>query len=68
MKNTLLISAALLVLLAAGCGAGPVVWQKTLNTGGDETATEPLAGHRSIVGACRAVGKRRDGPSRIPPA
>lgn len=39
MKNTLLISAALLVLLAAGCGVGPVVWQKTLNTGGDETAT-----------------------------
>lgn len=39
MKDILRTSAVLLVLLAAGCGVGPVVWQKTLNTGGDETAT-----------------------------
>ena len=39
MKGILRASAALFVLLAAGCGVGPVVWQKTLNTGGDETAT-----------------------------
>jgi hypothetical protein len=39
MRDTLRISAALLVLLAAGCGVAPVVWQKTLDIGGDETAT-----------------------------
>ncbi len=39
MKDTLRITAALLALLAAGCGVKPVVWQKTLDTGGDETAT-----------------------------
>ena len=39
MRDILRISAALVVLLAAGCGAGPVVWQKTLDIGGDETAT-----------------------------
>ena len=33
------ICAALLVLLAAGCGVGPVVWQKTIDAGGDEAAT-----------------------------
>ena len=39
MKDILRTSAALLLLLAAGCGVGPVVWQKTLDIGGDETAT-----------------------------
>ena len=39
IRDILRISAALVVLLAAGCGIGPVVWQKTLDTGGDETAT-----------------------------
>jgi hypothetical protein len=39
IRDILRISAALFVLLAAGCGAGPVVWQKTLDIGGDETAT-----------------------------
>ncbi|MBM3332102.1 hypothetical protein FJY68_09705 [candidate division WOR-3 bacterium] len=40
MKSDLLrIPAALLALLLAGCGVGPVVWQKTLDIGGDETAT-----------------------------
>jgi hypothetical protein len=39
MKDVIRIAAALLVLLAAGCGRGPVVWQKTLDAGGDEAAT-----------------------------
>jgi hypothetical protein len=39
MKDVLRISAALLVLLAAGCGVKPVVWQKTIDVGGDEIAT-----------------------------
>jgi len=40
VKSDLLrIPAALLALLLAGCGVGPVVWQKTLDIGGDETAT-----------------------------
>jgi hypothetical protein len=39
MRGILHISAALFVLIAAGCGVGPVVWQKTLDIGGDETAT-----------------------------
>ena len=39
MKDVIHISAALLVLLATGCGRGPVIWQKTLDAGGDEAAT-----------------------------
>jgi hypothetical protein len=39
MKDALRISAALLVLLTGGCGPKPVVWQRTLDIGGDETAT-----------------------------
>ncbi len=39
MKATLSVCAAVLVLFAAGCGPKPVVWQKTLDIGGDETAT-----------------------------
>jgi hypothetical protein len=39
MNDILRISAALLALLAAGCGVKPVVWQKTIDIGGDETAT-----------------------------
>lgn len=39
MRNTVRIIAALLGLLAIRCGVKPVVWQKTLNSGGDETAT-----------------------------
>lgn len=39
MKDVLPISAVVLVLLAAGCGVRPVVWQKTIDIGGDETAT-----------------------------
>jgi hypothetical protein len=39
MKNTVRIIAALLGLLAAGCGVRPVVWQKTIDKGGDEVAT-----------------------------
>lgn|GEM_PF-615674 len=38
-EDILCVSAALLVLLAVGCGAQPVVWQKTIDIGGDETAT-----------------------------
>jgi len=39
MKNAIRISAALVVLLATGCGVRPVVWQRTLDKGGDEVAT-----------------------------
>src|SRR5512135_2347052 len=39
MKTILQIGTAILVLLAAGCGPKPVVWQKTLDIGADETAT-----------------------------
>jgi hypothetical protein len=39
MKDTLRVSAAVLVLLGAGCGTKPVVWQKIIDTGSDETAT-----------------------------
>ncbi|MBN2466420.1 hypothetical protein JXD38_12440 [candidate division WOR-3 bacterium] len=39
MHDTLRTCAALLVLLTAGCGPKPVVWQKTIDIGGDETAT-----------------------------
>ncbi len=39
MRSSFRVIAALLGLLIARCGMGPVVWQKTLNTGGDETAT-----------------------------
>jgi hypothetical protein len=39
MKDILRLSAALLVLLAVGCGVKPVIWQKTIDIGGDETAT-----------------------------
>jgi len=34
-----ILAVALLVPAAAGCGSRPVVWQKTIDTGGDETAT-----------------------------
>jgi hypothetical protein len=34
-----MFAAALLVLLAAGCGSKQVVWQKTIDAGGDEVAT-----------------------------
>jgi hypothetical protein len=39
MRDILRISAALLALFATGCGVRPIVWQKTLDAGGDETAT-----------------------------
>ncbi len=39
MNDILRISAALFVLLSAGCGVGPVVWQKTIDAGGNEVAT-----------------------------
>jgi len=39
MKSIPRVPAVLLVLLAAGCGVGPVVWQQTLDIGGDESAT-----------------------------
>jgi hypothetical protein len=39
MKDVIRVSAVLLVLLVAGCGTKPVVWQKTIDIGGDETAT-----------------------------
>jgi hypothetical protein len=39
MKDIVRTLVALLALLAAGCGVKPVVWQKTLDIGGDETAT-----------------------------
>lgn len=34
-----IILSALLLLLAAGCDKGPVGWQRTIDLGGDETAT-----------------------------
>ncbi len=40
MKALACISAvALLALMVAGCGSKPVVWQKRIDAGGDETAT-----------------------------
>lgn len=39
MRHNLSVLPALCVLLAAGCGPKPVVWQKTIDLGGDETAT-----------------------------
>jgi len=39
VKNTVRFIAALLVLLSAGCGVRPVVWQKTIDAGGNEVAT-----------------------------
>jgi hypothetical protein len=39
MTNAFRIIAALLGLLAVRCGVGPVVWQKTIDKGGDEVAT-----------------------------
>ena len=39
MKNTICVIPALLGLLAAACGVKPVVWQKTIDRGGDEVAT-----------------------------
>jgi hypothetical protein len=39
MNDILRTCAALLVLLATGCGPKPVVWQKIIDIGGDETAT-----------------------------
>jgi hypothetical protein len=39
IRDLLSVSLALFVLLGAGCGVRPVVWQKTIDTGGDETAT-----------------------------
>ncbi len=39
MKNANRILLALLALLATGCGVRPVVWQKTIDKGGDEVAT-----------------------------
>jgi hypothetical protein len=33
------LAVALLALMVVGCGSNPVVWQKTIDIGGDETAT-----------------------------
>ena len=33
------LAVALLALMVGGCGSNPVVWQKTIDIGGDETAT-----------------------------
>ena len=33
------LGVALLALMVVGCGSNPVVWQKTIDIGGDETAT-----------------------------
>ncbi len=39
MRVRLFVSFLLPMLLGAGCGVGPVVWQKTLDIGGDERPT-----------------------------